>query len=134
VNKADGHVAEWDRWRPILRRLREVREFKVGDVRVKCTFLSRLNPIFYAAPGGGIYTMNKAAQARKSSAEVAGQDYVINPLEDLTVQNVKGSIEFMYTQLRAFLGDRPISSGDGGDGHAKRAAGRPSKVSAMQTN
>jgi hypothetical protein len=133
VNKANGHVGNWDRWRPNLRRLREVRKFNVGDVRAECTFLSRLNPIFYATPGGGIYAMSKAAQARKTAAEAAKQSFVINPLEDLTVQNMKGSIEFMYTQLRAFLGDRPSSSGDNGDGHTKRRNASPAKVSAKRT-
>ena len=65
-------------------------------------FLSRENPLFFAEPGG-IYQLSKAARQRKQAAEKHGTAFGLDPLRDLTVQNTRASLDYMYEQLRAFF-------------------------------
>jgi hypothetical protein len=122
INQADAEPGNWERWRLNLRRLKQVEEFSEGGITASCEFLSRRNPIFYAKPGGGIYTMNKTARAEQTTAAASGRTYLIDPLHDLTVQNVRGSLDFIYTELKSFLGEEPAGRTEDSS-RVRRAAG-----------
>lgn len=114
VNEHDGTPNNWERWRPLLRRLKE--PYSYGTYTGE--FLSRENPLFFAEPGG-IYQLNKAARQRKQAAEQRGLAFELDPLHDLTVQNTRLSLDYMFEQLRAFFAYEPTQLGfDISESHA----------------
>ena len=98
INERDDSPNNWERWRSLLRRLKQPYSF--GDFTGE--FLSRENPLFFAEPGG-IYQLNKAARQRKQTADKQVTAFTLDPLRDLTVQNTRSSLDYMYEQLRAFF-------------------------------
>lgn len=98
INEHDGSTNNWERWRSLLRRLKQ--PYTHGDFTGD--FLSRENPLFFAEPGG-IYQLSKAARQRKQTADKQGTAFALDPLRDLTVQNTRASLDYMYEQLRAFF-------------------------------
>ena len=103
LNEQAGRADDWERWRENLRKLKgpfETHDF--SDV-----FLSRLNPLFFAEEGGGIYQLNKRARQRKADANRDSHSFTLNPLRDLTVQNTRLSNDFIFDHLRRFLGYAP---------------------------
>lgn len=106
TNEHDGSPHNWERWRSLLRHLKQ--PYMYGDFTGE--FLSRENPLFVAEPGG-IYQLNKAARQRKQAAEKQGIAFLIDPLRDLTVQNTRASLDYMYEQLRAFFAYEPTQLG-----------------------
>jgi len=106
VNERDETPSNWERWRPLLRRLKV--PYNHGDFCGE--FLSRENPLFVAEPGG-IYQLNKSARQRKQLAEKHGIAFELDPLHDLTVQNTRVSLDYIYEQLRAFFAYEPTQLG-----------------------
>jgi hypothetical protein len=105
-NNHDGTPNNWERWRPLVRRLKE--PYTHGTYTGE--FLSRENPLFFADLGG-IYQLNKAARQRKQATEKQGLAFELDPLRDLTVQNTRASLDYMYEQLRAFFAYQPTQLG-----------------------
>jgi hypothetical protein len=98
INEHEGSPSNWERWRSLVRRLKQ--PYVYGNFRGE--FLSRENPLFFAELGG-IYQLSKAARQRKQTAEKQGVAFALDPLRDLTVQNTRASLDYMYDQLRGFF-------------------------------
>jgi hypothetical protein len=101
-NESVGAAGDWERWRPVLRRVKTPYEYRgfVGE------FLSRSNPRFFEQ-GAGVYQLNKGARHRRELAERQGLPFELDPVEDLTVQNTQQSLEFMYGELKQFFAYEP---------------------------
>lgn len=98
INQHDGPPHNWERWRSLLSRLKQ--PYTHSDYTGE--FLSRENPLFFAEPGG-IYQLSKGARQRKQTADKQGTAFALDPLRDLTVQNTRASLDYMYEQLREFF-------------------------------
>ena len=122
LNEQDGRQGDWERWRTSLTKLKD--PFVFNDF--SGVFLSRLNPLFYAEEGGGIYQLNKRARQRKADASRDGHTFTLDPLRDLTVQNTRLSNDFMFDHLRRFLAYAPqqlvLRSPANGDAHRQPTA------------
>jgi hypothetical protein len=105
ANERDG-THNWERWRSLLRHLKQPYSYETYTGE----FLSRENPIFLAEPGG-IYQLNKAARQRKQAADKRGLAFDLDPFHDLTVQNTRLSLDYMFDQLRAFFAYEPTQLG-----------------------
>jgi hypothetical protein len=97
----NAHEESSNNWEPSRSQLRRLKQpYAYGDYTGE--FLSRENPLFFAEPGG-IYQLSKAARQRKQTADKQGTAFALDPLRDLTVQNTRASLDYMYEQLRAFF-------------------------------
>lgn len=108
TNERDGTPGDWERWRPFLRRLKTQHSYR----SFQGEFLSRENPLFYEE-GGGIYQLNKSARLRKERCLRTETSFELNPLQDLTVQNTRLSLDFMFEQLRNYLAYQVFVVGEG---------------------